>query len=52
MLNPIVKQTQQIDVFAKDDETIIIVECKSTKEENKRGDFKKDLEAYKGKIEV
>ena len=44
------KQTQQIDVFAKDDETIIIVECKSTKEENKRGDFKKDLEAYKGKI--
>ena len=44
------KQTQQIDVFAKDDETIIIVECKSTKEENKRGDFKKDLEAYKSKI--
>ena len=44
------KQTQQIDIFAKDDETIIIVECKSTKEENKRGDFKKDLEAYKSKI--
>ncbi len=44
------KLTQQIDVFAKDDETIIIVECKSTAEENKRGDFKKELEAYKGKI--
>ena len=44
------KQTQQIDVFAKDDETIIIVECKSTKEENKRGDFKKELEAYNSKI--
>ena len=44
------KLTQQIDVFAKDDETIIIVECKSTKEENKRGDFKKELEAYKSKI--
>ena len=42
--------TQQIDVFAKDDETIIIVECKSTIDENKRGDFKKDLEAFKGKI--
>jgi len=37
-------------VFAKDDETIIIVECKSTKEENKRGDFKKELEAYKNKV--
>ncbi len=44
------KLTQQIDVFAKDDETVIIVECKSTKEENKKGDFKKDLEAYKSKI--
>jgi DNA sulfur modification protein DndB len=44
------KPTQQTDVFAKDDETIIIVECKSTKEENKRGDFKKELEAYKSKI--
>lgn len=38
------EMTQQIDVFAKDDETVIIVECKST-EKNKLGDFKKDLEA-------
>lgn len=42
--------TQQIDVFAMDDETLLMVECKSTKEKNKRGDFKKDLEAYKTKI--
>lgn len=43
--------TQQIDVLAKDDESLIIIECKSTKEKNKRGDFKKELEAYKAKIE-
>lgn len=42
--------TQQIDVFAMDDETLLIVECKSTTEKNKRGDFKTDLEAYKTKI--
>ena len=40
-------QTKQIDVFAKDDETILIVECKSS-ESNKRGDFKKELESYIG----
>lgn len=45
------KLTQQIDVLAKDDESLIIVECKSTKEKNKKGDFKKELEAYKSKIE-
>jgi DNA sulfur modification protein DndB len=39
--------TKQIDVFAKDDETILIVECK-TAEKNKRGDFKKELESYQG----
>lgn len=44
------KLTQQIDVFAKDSETILLVECKSA-EENKRGDFKKELEAMKGKME-
>lgn len=43
-------QTKQIDVFAKDDETILIVECKSS-ESNKRGDFKKELESYNGIIE-
>lgn len=41
------KQTKQIDVFAKDDETILIIECKSS-ETNKRGDFKKELESYQG----
>lgn len=45
------KLTQQIDVLAKDDESLIIVECKSTKEKNKKGDFKKELEAYKSNIE-
>jgi DNA sulfur modification protein DndB len=43
-------QSKQIDVFAKDDETILIVECKSS-ESNKRGDFKKELESYIGIIE-
>ena len=43
-------KTKQIDVFAKDDETILIVECKSS-ETNKRGDFKKELESYIGIIE-
>jgi DNA sulfur modification protein DndB len=43
-------QTKQIDIFAKDDETILIVECKSS-ESNKRGDFKKELESYIGIIE-
>lgn len=43
-------QSKQLDVFAKDDETILIVECKSS-ETNKRGDFKKELESYIGIIE-
>jgi DNA sulfur modification protein DndB len=42
--------TKQIDIFAKDDETILIIECKSS-ESNKRGDFKKELESYIGIIE-
>lgn len=37
--------TQQIDVFAVDDETIIIVECKSAKEV-RDGVFKKEIEAF------
>ena len=44
------KLTQQIDVLAKDQESIILIECKSTKEKNKKGDFKKELEAYKSKM--
>jgi DNA sulfur modification protein DndB len=43
-------QTKQIDVFAKDDETILLVECKSS-ETNKKGDFKKELESYIGIME-
>lgn len=41
--------TQQIDVFAVDEETIIFVECKSA-EEVKNGVFKKELEALKGQM--
>ncbi len=40
--------TQQIDVFAKDDETVLIIECKSSIK-NKLGDFNKELEAMKSK---
>jgi DNA sulfur modification protein DndB len=42
--------TQQIDVFAKDDETVLIAECKSA-ERMKTSDFKKTLEATSGQIE-
>lgn len=42
--------TQQIDVFAKDKETVILVVCRSTTEENQRGDFKNELEAYRNKV--
>ncbi len=41
--------TQQIDVFAVDDETVLVVECKST-ESPKTSSFKIDLEAFNGKI--
>ena len=37
--------TQQIDVFAADEETILIVECKASKE-LKECDFKKQIEAF------
>ena len=39
--------SKQIDVFAKDDESIIYVECKSSLNYG-RGDFKKELESYQG----
>ncbi|MFG6393113.1 MAG: DGQHR domain-containing protein [Lachnospiraceae bacterium] len=42
--------TQQIDVFAADDETVIIVECKAA-ETIKDGVFKKPLEAFYGQME-
>ena len=43
--------TQQIDVFAVDDETVLIVECKSSIIKNKKQDFKTELEAWHGKRE-
>lgn len=42
------KLTSQIDVFAKDDETILIIECKASNK-NRIGDFKECLEAMKSK---
>ncbi|MCO7126119.1 DGQHR domain-containing protein [Sporolactobacillus shoreicorticis] len=39
--------TKQIDVFAADDETVIIVECK-TSEKIKKGNFKDAIEAFGG----
>lgn len=42
--------TQQIDVFAADEETIVIVECKSA-ESMKDGVFKKDIEALHGQMD-
>lgn len=42
--------TQQIDVFAADDETVIIVECKAA-ETIRDGVFKKPLEAFHGQMD-
>lgn len=42
--------TQQIDVFAADDETVIIVECKAA-DSIKDGVFKKPLEAFHGQMD-
>ena len=41
--------TQQIDVFAADEETVLIVECKSS-ETLSKAQFKKEIEALKGQI--
>lgn len=43
-------ETKQIDVFAVNDETIVIVECKHTEEKNKQSEFKKELESYQQMI--
>ena len=43
--------TQQIDVFAADDETILFIECKATEGEPKQGCFKEEIEAIGGKRE-
>ncbi|WP_222717459.1 DGQHR domain-containing protein [Listeria portnoyi] len=42
--------TQQIDVFAADDETAIFIECKATETENKKSNFKEAIEAINGKM--
>lgn len=41
--------TQQIDVFAADDETILLIECKACEGEPKKGNFKEVIEAIGGK---
>lgn len=43
------KLTQQIDVLAADDETMLIIECKSTQGEPKQSSFKEAIEAIGGK---
>lgn len=40
---------QQIDVFAADKETILLIECKATDGEPKKGNFKESIEAIGGK---
>ena len=45
------KLTQQIDVFAVDDETILFIECKATEGEPKKGNFKETIEAIGEKKE-
>lgn len=42
--------TQQIDVFAADDETVLIIECKAASE-IKKGVFKKAIEAFYGQMD-
>jgi len=42
--------TQQIDIFAADEETILIIECKTAKE-LKNGNFKKEIEALYGQMD-
>ncbi|WP_430617606.1 hypothetical protein IGI86_003375 [Enterococcus sp. AZ188] len=40
--------SQQIDVLAADDETVLIIECKYTSQKNKLSSFKKEIEAIAG----
>jgi DNA sulfur modification protein DndB len=40
--------TQQIDVFAADEEVALVIECKATEGEPKKGNFKETIEAYGG----
>ena len=44
--------TQQIDIFAADEESIIIVECKASNSDTpQEGVFKKDIEALHGQMD-
>lgn len=43
--------TQQIDVFAADDECVVIVECKSA-ESRRDGNFKKEIEAFHSQMDT
>ena len=43
--------TQQIDVFAADEETVIIVECKSSQTPGTKREFKQEIDAFKGNKE-
>ncbi|MCE4566109.1 DGQHR domain-containing protein [Maribellus sp. CM-23] len=45
------KLTQQVDVFAADNETILFIECKAANGEPKKGNFKETIEAIGGKKE-
>lgn len=40
--------SQQIDVFAADDETAVVIECKYTSQRGKLSNFKKEIEAIAG----
>jgi DNA sulfur modification protein DndB len=42
--------TQQIDVFAADDETVLVIECKAS-ETLRDGIFKKQIEAFRSQME-
>lgn len=43
-------QTQQVDVLAVDDETALVIECKTASKAGTPKDFKVEIEAYKYKI--
>lgn len=40
--------TQQIDVFAADGETVLVIECKTAAKPGTKKDFKKEIEAFNG----
>jgi DNA sulfur modification protein DndB len=44
-------EAQQVDIFAADDEVVLVVECKSTATVGKAGQFKTEIEALQGKRE-